>query len=180
MCIRDSMWAPARPTGCELCQTRGSQRIGSKSSTQLNPRGARNSLGVRLLPVTSKATLQGQRVHCLVSTGHRAHWPLPGKGWWPSPRAVPVTAATARWIHTRCTCGLYQAELVAATPLKPGEELTVADQGHALNFEDPPGTEITWDGGAKSVNGVRVAGAAAILWGPPDQFGDRTPITTAS
>eukprot|EP00972_Heterocapsa_arctica_P049399 7270936-Heterocapsa_arctica.AAC.1 len=68
----------------------------------------------------------------------------------------------------QCKCGTYVSTLHAASAIFKGGEVTVSVQNHVFGFEYAPSVEITWDGGAKEMKCVRVAGAAAILWGTPD------------
>eukprot|EP00972_Heterocapsa_arctica_P086720 12784117-Heterocapsa_arctica.AAC.1 len=68
----------------------------------------------------------------------------------------------------QCRCGTYVSTLHAASTIPKGGEVTVSMQNHVINFEYAPSVEITWDGGAKEIKVVRVAGAAAVLWGAPD------------
>ena len=141
---------------------------------------ARQARTPRAFPVAKKNIAQGEILATLCSTGQLAHWSLPGKAWWPAPRIAPATVSTAVWQIAKCNCGYYIATLRATMDVLQGCEITVTFQDHVVNFDYSPNVEITWDGGAKEVDGVRVAGAAAILWGPSDRSGDRNPIAIAS
>eukprot|EP00972_Heterocapsa_arctica_P026314 3873881-Heterocapsa_arctica.AAC.1 len=81
---------------------------------------------------------------------------------------------------SRCKCGTFVATLHSTGYIRKGGEVTVSMQEHVINFEYSPSVEITWDGGAKEVGGVRVAGAAAILWSASDALGNRNPLVISS
>ena len=57
--------------------------------------------------------------------------------------------------------------------LRAGAEVTVAASPHLLGGLDLMPWEVTFDGGARAIRGRRVAGAGALLWGPPDASGRR-------
>ena len=81
------------------------------------------------------------------------------------PRTVPDAQATAEWRHTTCpSCGQHLLTLHALGALHTGTELTVAACRHIRPSQLLPTTQITFDGGARSVEGRRVAGAGAALW----------------
>ena len=91
------------------------------------------------------------------------------------------THANAYWQVRRChSCDTFTAVLVAASAIAQGEEVTVSEEYHVLGeYYPPPPLEVTFDGGARDVGGIRVAGASAILWGPEDGQGDRSRLRTA-
>ena len=99
----------------------------------------------------------------------RATWTPPCRGWWPLPRAVLAHLANSAWVVSRCQhCRQWQAALIAVARVHRGDEITVRDNAHVLGGSGGAmDIECTFDGGAREVNGARVAGAGAILWGPP-------------
>ena len=66
----------------------------------------------------------------------------------------------------RCAeCGDWEACLNTVSGVNEGEELTVGDDHCILGGQGAEWPiEMTFDGGAREINGRRVAGAGAILW----------------
>jgi len=96
-----------------------------------------------------------------------AAWPVAAAGWWPAPRTVEAASANCVLTLGRCSgCGTRVARLQASSMVAVGSELTVSSAAHVLTPPVPFAYEVTFDGGAREVAGRRVAGAAAILWGP--------------
>ena len=108
-------------------------------------------------------------------------WPFQSTAWWPQPRADEASA-NASWEVSHCPeCRKYAARLYAVRDIPAGEEIIarpcrtfLASPVRFLRFL------ITFDGGAREIRGRRVAGAGAILWGPPDLNGDRPRLRVAS
>ena len=92
--------------------------------------------------------------------------------WWPRPR-VSASEANSRWTVHRCIeCGRFCATLVASEHIEDGQELVVPQDDHVVGHRDSLGQfELTFDGGARPCPGGRVAGAGAVLWGPPGPEG---------
>ena len=81
---------------------------------------------------------------------------------------VAPADASAIWAVTRCpACQEYRASLQATRDVRGDEELTVAGDRLILGAEEQWPFEVTFDGGAREINGQSAAGAGAILWGPP-------------
>ena len=122
---------------------------------------------------TSTDLQAGEVAASLYSHTVPARWILAGRDWWPSPRAVTLGTASARWHEARCReCGQYEARLVATRTIPAGTELTVPlaltpDRMAALRPY-----VIFYDGSATPAQRTGNSGAAALLWriesfGPP-------------
>ncbi len=99
----------------------------------------------------------------------------------PVPRLTSPLEANAAWEIHRCpSCGLYVLCLLASRPLMPREEIVI-DSLHPVfpPLRNPPPLEVTFDGGARCISGLRVAGAGAVLWGPEDLHGNRKRVVDA-
>ena len=115
-------------------------------------------------PVTRRAVEANGDLARLRVEASTAGWLLPGAGWWPRPRCVGASLATAAWSVRHCPgCGLHVASLTATGPLEPGAEITVT-------FNPAPSWEAaawpyeaTFDGGARWIGERWVAGAGTTL-----------------
>eukprot|EP00972_Heterocapsa_arctica_P017473 2581712-Heterocapsa_arctica.AAC.1 len=116
------------------------------------------------------------------STHAPAHWALPCAGLWPKPRKVSMATSNAAWELSRCNeCREVTACLRATKEIPSATEITVSADKHAIIYtEDEPAAEVTWDGAAAKFPSGRVAAAAATLWGPIDEFGNRPIIRYAT
>ena len=83
-------------------------------------------------------------------------------------------------IRDSACCTAWRANLIALRDLEPGDEVTTQRTGHVAGpTGNDHGLEVTFDGGARDVRGGRVAGAGAVLWGPPGESGERIRLATA-
>ena len=82
------------------------------------------------------------------------------------PRSVAASEANAAWRMGRCAaCGSFVASLYATAAMPRGTEITVAAAPHALTTGGGGTFQVTFDGRARTIDGRKVAGAHAILWG---------------
>ena len=105
---------------------------------------------------------------CLFGREQRGLWPIGGGLSWPAPRVGTAAAAIAVWSSSRCRdCSGWLARLVATEHIAAGNEITVAS-AHLIcgGDRDALGHEVSFDGAVRTVAGIRVAGAGAVLWGP--------------
>ena len=162
----------ARDIECRSCggaadgtRVRGGVRGGIRGQAPCVT-GQMVSLSTTALPVGSTAAF-------LYGEQERALWPLAGRASWPPPRMVLAVNATAQWINRRCEdCRTCCLRLVSLVDLPPGGELTVAESPFILGGGGlEPCYEVSFDGTARTIRGSRVAGAAAVLWGPPGPDG---------
>ena len=162
-------WALAYQTSCSACSSdplAGSIR--ASAAPALADRDARPCHSLSVFPVTARHTPTGTIVGRLTGDQPQGLWAVAHRRWWPPPRSVAAAAATAEWRHRRCpTCGDYVVDLIASVTLQEGAELTVDASPHILGNTDLVPWEVTFDGGARALQGRRVAGAGALLWGPP-------------
>ena len=99
-------------------------------------------------------------------------WLLAGPGWIPPPRVDPAQA-NAEWRVSYCTaCNKHVARLTALTHLDAETEV-VCPSLPAPDLDTIMWPyEVTFDGGARYIDGDRkVAGAAATLWHYPSHGG---------
>ena len=98
----------------------------------------------------------------------------------PPPRPDGADNANAYWHTIRCPeCGHHRRRLCALRAIQAMEEITIP-HGHSGNIgwaAEHPGTIISFDGGAREVQGHQVAAGAAILW-ELDDSGTWTPHRT--
>ena len=122
--------------------------------------------------MTRVAIRDQQRLATIYADTPTAAWILPGPRWWPRPRRVEPSEANAQWTTRRCTaCWRYRAQLTALADLPEATELCVTTNP-SPNWEDATWPyEITFDGGARSLDETEVAGAGAILWEHDTQGG---------
>ena len=90
--------------------------------------------------------------------------------------------ANAVWNTERChACGQQVRHLRALRDIQQHEEITIP-RGHSGNIgwaAEHPGTIITFDGGAREIQGQRVAAGAAIHW-EHDQTGAWPPSSSGT
>lgn len=137
-------------------------------------KGSRPHIKPAVLPVAAAGIKQGQAIGALVSDSAKARWPLQQKGWWPRPRVGDDHNAT--WELRRCRdCQTHAIILTAVKQIKKGSEIIVDRCCHVYHSErfTSPNFEVTFDGGAREIDGQKVAGAGAALWSPTDHNGDR-------
>ena len=92
-------------------------------------------------------------------------WPVVGPHWFPRPRVVDPASANARWFSSVCDgCGCFVHRLTACLPMASGDEVTTPDRGPDSSFLASWDFEVSFDGGARTVRGQKVAGASAIVW----------------
>ena len=111
-----------------------------------------------------------------------ASWPAEGPHWFPPPRPVAPQLASTIWHLTRCwDCGHHRRILRAAVDLGPDDEITIAlgQSGNTGWAAEQTGMIVTFDGGARPVQGRNVAAGAAVLWGHDTQ-GEWRPSVTRS
>ena len=106
-------------------------------------------------------------------------WPICGAGWWPTPDICPDRGNCA-WRRVPCgECGGSTAQLTALRPLRAGEVLWLRQADPALRpMVDPTHFVVTFDGSAQPRTGR--AGAAAVLWGPRGDDGQRPVLRVSS
>eukprot|EP00969_Alexandrium_andersonii_P369821 15475985-Alexandrium_andersonii.AAC.1 len=114
----------------------------------------------------------GQALTSLHGGEDHSTWPPLGRAWVPPPRSHREPAAF--WRAGRCgECGETHRTLISLRALAPGQEVPVA-RNTGPGLPGPAGgLLVTFDGGAREVDGQRVAGAGAVLWSPPDLDGQR-------
>jgi len=174
-----SMVPPGECEECRRCQS-GREVVASNALAGRLQGPAQRDAG-RRLPALRRRVHSGQSLGTLYGTAARGPWPLARSRWWPRPRVVEEHLATANWITTRChECGEWRATLVASVDLPGGEEVTTGPRtpivtGHEREWP----IEISFDGGARLVNGRRVAGAGVVVWGPLDLEGTRSVMARA-
>ena len=90
--------------------------------------------------------------------------------------------ARARWIEDRCVeCRRHRVSLVTMGALTQGQEITVGTRVSRGGDSDRAfGIEATFDGGVRDVQGTRVGGAGAVLWGVDPRDGLLTRVASAS
>ena len=163
---------PADPELCPSCHAAASQARGVRSSSvpavEMSAPVAGTNLARR--PVAACDVAAGLALAVLVADGSPAAWPTPGPFWWPRPRVVPPSRATAVWEVQRCpSCRDVRATLLAVTPLRRGAEITVPSNPSPAGEACLWPLEASFDGGARTLEGVPSAGAGAALWAhPPD------------
>ena len=134
---------------------------------------------MRRRPVTSESVLAGDLLLQLQGPEATNGWLLACPGWVPPPRVDPLEA-NARWQVNYCpNCDMHIASLYATLPLGPQQEVVC----RSAPFPDVDTIrypyEVTFDGGARFVDGERkVAGAGSTLWHFPPNGGE--PIHLAS
>ena len=116
-------------------------------------------------PVTAVAVGMGRTLATLRADTATAAWMPPGPGWWPRPRCVPSAEANAEWQVTQCPhCRGHRACLRALSALDADAEVLVSGNPSPAWDDFAWPLEATFDGGARTVNGRRVAGAGVALW----------------
>ena len=105
----------------------------------------------------------------------RARWLVASAGWWPRPRRVEDGEHNAEWRTYRCPeCREWKGTLVTTRAVARGEEMTVREEENIIGGGDGEWPiEMTFVGGAREVNGRRVAGAGAIVWVATERVGGR-------
>ena len=121
---------------------------------------------VRVVAAADAGT--GGILACLFGREQRGLWLTGGGPRWPPPRISAAPAANAAWSGSRCNeCSGWLARLIATEPVAAGREITVASAHPILGGDrDALGYEVSFDGAVRTVDGHRVAGAGAVLWGP--------------
>ena len=149
-------------------------RIGCSAGPATHEEAPRPRDQLQLRPVARGETREGERLATLTAGTPTAGWLVPGKRWWPKPHTGSPNRANAVWTQERCkSCGCWQLSLVASTRLRRGAEIVVQTDKEIRDGTSRMPHEVTFDGGARARNGVRAAGAGAILWGPADAKGHR-------
>ena len=132
------------------------------ATTRDGPRGGGE---LQRRPIT---TVQAQDQQLLATTFAEAPiatWLLPGQGWWPRPRRTTAQEANAIWTVSRCPeCRGYQAQLRAIGAIRTGDDVCTTDNPSPEWDDAAWPYELTFDGGARQVDGTWVAGAGAVLW----------------
>ena len=106
-------------------------------------------------------------------------WPVHGKGWFPPPIIASESDANATMRRDRCNrCGRHRIQIHTVKDVKAGDMLLCDKSlsGAVTKIEDNPDMLVTFDGATAGKGEDRVGGAAAVLWGPPCDNGDRTPL----
>ena len=181
LCVRP--WHPEKPE-CTVCAAH-------RPPKRLVAASARPRFGVvrpallalrRVWPVATQDVAAGQVLACLHGWHEAGVWPFRARNWWPRPGKGGAALANAKWDTLECPrCHHWTAVLRADKVIKAMEGI-VTRSGAADPVlgpaEDTP-FEATFDGATVVTPAGRVAGAAAILWGPPNEHGERPRITTA-
>ncbi len=69
--------------------------------------------------------------------------------------------------QSRCDARGWHARLIAAEHIAEGGEITVGGAPHVSGGDrDALGYEVAFDGALRTIRGIRVAGAGAVLRGP--------------
>ena len=120
----------------------------------------------RVRAVAMREAGPGTTMASVYGVSRRGRWQIASTGWWPRPRKVLSGGQNAEWELRRCEeCGDWEACLNTVSGVNEGEELTVGDDHCILGGQGAEWPiEMTFDGGAREINGRRVAGAGAILW----------------
>ena len=166
-----AVWRAGPGGDCQEC-TRASVPAGVRGENRCrataNPRRDPPSVAARTSAVATRATDIGALMACLHGQEARGLWPLGGGIRWPAPRTVPAAGANAAWRTERCPrCTEWHARLIATARLREGDEVTVGSALHIRGGDrDALGYEVSFDGAVRSIRGLRVAGAGAVLWGP--------------
>ena len=154
--------------GCSLAALPAGVRGDNRHRAAGNPRRDPPSVAARTRAVTTRSTDTGALLACLHGRESRGLWPLGGGIRWPAPRTVAAAGANAVWRTERCTqCNGWHARLIAAEHITEGGEITVGSAPHVSGGDrDALGYEVAFDGALRTIRGIRVAGAGAVLWGP--------------
>ena len=165
------VWRSRPHVQCEGC-TQAAWAAGVRGDTHGryggNPRRDPPSVSARTRAVTTRGTDTGGLLACLFGGGPRGLWPLGADIRWPAPRTSAAGSANAVWNTERCTeCSGWRARLIATEHIAEGGEITVAT-AHPIcgGDRDALGCEVAFDGALRTVRGILVAGAGAVLWGP--------------
>ena len=161
---------------CRVCNDLYPALLVSSDKPHLFGKGRRPHIMPRLLPVAQCRIRQGQVIGHFVCDEQQARWPVHSKQWFPPPRMVEQRNANAEWRSHQCPlCGTWHNKLVAIKDMRPGQEVTCEANGgfyHGGEFLAPE-YEVTFDGGARCIDGRRVAGSGAVLWGPVEHDASR-------
>jgi hypothetical protein len=166
-----SAWR-SRPTAqCQACaaETRpAGVRGDNRARSSGDPRREPPSVAARARAVATVGAGTGGVLACLFGREPRGLWPIGGGLRWPAPRISAPAGANAVWSCNRCReCRGWLARLIATEHIAAGSEITVASaQPIRGGDRDALGHEVSFDGAVRTVAGVRVAGAGAVLWGP--------------
>ena len=154
--------------GCTLAARPAGVRGDNRHRAAGNPRRDPPSVAARTRAVATRTTDTGALLACLHGREARGLWPLGGGIRWPAPRTVAAAGANAVWRTERCTqCNGWHARLIAAEHIAEGGEITVGSAPHISGGDrDALGYEVAFDGALRTIRGIRVAGAGAVLWGP--------------
>ena len=170
-------WERTARSDCARCRDEDSCRIRASAAPARTAAGALPGTLNQWRPVTTREVSYGEALLVVTGAAPMGAWVPAGTGWLPRP-AVCGPAATARWEVDRCrACRDWRATLRAAGDLQAGAEVTVPHREPVLGGPTADWDyEVSFDGGARDIDGHRVAGAAAVLWGPPAEGGDRPAV----
>ena len=177
------MWERARDEDCRTCAAWDPRQPGLRPSASpaLGRHSPHPTDAALLRPVANREARAGASLAAFAGDSSRCMWPLTGARWWPPPRVGAAAEANASWVPWRCLdCGRHAIALIAARRIPLGEEIVVGSQSHVLGGPSHDADLLaSFDGGARTLRGRRVAGAGAILWGPPGPDGARPPLGRA-
>ena len=93
----------------------------------------------------------------MYGAGRRGRWQIASAGWWPRPRRVQEGRHNAGWELRRCDqCSEWEARLITVARVEEGEELEVDDDQCIMGTRGRAWPlEMTFDGGAREINGRR-------------------------
>lgn len=159
------VWASLSHADCDPCQQRHVHLLCSRHSH--GDKAEHPGYTGRWRPHLTCAVSNGSPVAAHRGEEALAAWPAEGRHWFPPPRPVEGAAANAVWHTERChACGQHVRHLQALQDIQQHEEVTIP-LGHSGNIgwaAEHPGTIITFNGGAREIQGQKVAAGAAIHW----------------
>ena len=164
---RVHFWEDAAGGGCWECDEWAG--VCCPSSTRPGPPGRDGGPPAapdRTVAAATGDVDDGQTIVTLCAAGVPAAWLAPGEHWWPPPRVVHPWEANAKWQVSGCgRCGRTRASLVAAAPIRRGDELrTHTGYPGQVRLPGEATLHLSMDGSAKG----RTAGAGAVLWARED------------
>ena len=167
-------WDPSDELACAQCGLAAPcprSPVGTSSRPDTRRSAPRPHAEGQWRLVAQRPLREGDLLKTLYAEEGKAAWVCPGRSWFPRPR-TGGRGANSTWHITCCrTCRVWRACLCTNAPVEAGTEVTVGADAHVSGPRDEDHTfEVTFDGGAKAMDalgGARVAGAGAILWGPP-------------